>query len=238
MTSSEPASGAGDPSGEDELQLSILGVRTRPSEGGSGELVVELNTTRGVIKAHLRPCEGKTGCAIFIGGAAGGVAGPADEVYTRLGRDLVGRGVTSLRVKYREPGEFEECVMDALAACSFLRGIGAERAVLVGHSFGAAVAIKAGELGALVTAVVGMSSQRYGTRDVETLGKPLLLVHGSRDEILDRAASDDIFERARDPKRLVILEGAGHGLREAAGEVYELLSEFISQHAGDDGGAQ
>lgn len=125
--------------------------------------------------------------------------------------------------------------MDALAACSFLRGIGAESAVLVGHSFGGAVAIKAGALGALVTAVVGMSSQRFGTQDVETLGKPLLLVHGSRDEILDRAASDDIFERARDPKRLVILEGAGHGLRDAADEVYELLSEFISQHAG--GGA-
>ena len=48
-----------------------------------------------------------------------------------------------------------------------------------------------------------------------------------------RAASDDIFERANEPKRLVIVEGAGHGLLEAADEVHDLLSEFISQQVGD-----
>ena len=226
MTTSEPAAPR-----EDEFALSIRGVQAREGEG-PGELTVELDTTRGTIEAQLHPCEGKTGCAIFIGGAAGGVDGPADAVYVRLSRDLVAAGVTSLRVHYREPGEFEECVMDALAACSFLRGLGAERAVLVGHSFGGAVAIKAGELGSLVEGVVAMSSQRFGTQDVERLGKPLLLLHGDRDDVLDRAASDDVYARARDPKRLVILEGAGHGLTEAAGEVYDLVSEFVGKHAG------
>ncbi len=221
---------------EDDLQLSIIGLRTRPEDSAPGEMAVDLNTTRGIIETKLHPCEGKTGSAIFVGGAAGGMDGPADRVYERLGRDLVAAGVTSLRVQWRKPGEFEECVMDALAACSFLRGIGAERAVIVGHSFGGAVAIKAGELGDLVGAVAAMSSQRHGTQDVESLGKPLLLVHGSRDEILDRAASDDIYERARDPKELVILEGAGHGLGEASSEVYDLLTGFIAQHAGDDAG--
>lgn len=219
---------------EDDLQLSIIGLRTRPEDSAPGEMAVDLNTTRGIIETKLHPCEGKTGSAIFVGGAAGGMDGPADRVYERLGRDLVAAGVTSLRVQWRKPGDFEECVMDALAACSFLRGIGAERAVIVGHSFGGAVAIKAGQLGDLVGAVAAMSSQRHGTQDVESLGKPLLLVHGSRDEILDRAASDDIYERARDPKELVILEGAGHGLGEASAEVYELLTGFIAQHAGDD----
>lgn len=227
-----PADAGHDAGDDDEFHLAIRGLRTRPGAAG-GEMIVDLNTTRGDIETHLHPCEGRTGCAIFVGGAAGGVEGPADGVFARLSRDLVARGVTSLRVQWRNPGEFEECVMDALAACSFLRGLGAERAVLVGHSFGGAVAIKAGALGELVGAVAAISSQRFGTQDVESLGKPLLLLHGSRDDILDRAASDDIFERAREPKRLVILEGAGHGLRESAGEVYDLLADFIAGHATD-----
>lgn len=227
----QPPGGSGSPGASDDLQLSILGVRS--SEGdGPGELLVELDTSRGTLQCHLHPCEGQTGCAIFVSGAAGGVDGPANSVFTRLSRDLVGRGVTSLRVRYREPGEFEECVLDALAACSFLKGLGAERAVLVGHSFGGAVAIKAGELGPLVSAVAGMSSQRHGTQTVEVLGKPLLLIHGDRDEVLDRAASDDIYARATEPRRLEIMDGAGHVLTEAADRVYDLLSEFITEHAG------
>ena len=217
---------------DDHLELSIQGVRTAEGEG-PGELKVELNTTRGVITMHLYPCEGKTGTAIYLGGAAGGVRGPANEVYVRLGRELVQEGITSLRVEYRKPGEFEECVVDAMAACSFLKGIGATETVIVGHSFGGAVAVKAGELADLAAGVVGMSSQRFGTQDVQQLGKPLLLIHGSNDDILDRAASDDIYQRAEDPKQLVILEGAGHGLLEAAEDVHAILREFITHAVGD-----
>ncbi|PKB56642.1 MAG: hypothetical protein BZY69_00715 [SAR202 cluster bacterium Casp-Chloro-G1] len=206
-------------------------MRTEPGEV-VGEMTVVLNTTRGEIKMHLRPCEGRTGCAIFLGGAAGGVRGPANAIYERIGVELVEAGVTSLRIEYREPGEFEECVADALAGASFLKGIGATEAVVVGHSFGGAVAIKAGELAPLITSVVAMSSQRFGTQTVDELKKPLLLIHGSNDEILDQAASKDIFERAEEPKRLEILEGAGHGLLEVADEVHDLLHGFITMSVG------
>jgi len=218
---------------DEDLTLSINGVRARAGEH-PGEMTVEIDTTRGVITAHMTPVEGKTGVAIFLGGAAGGARGPANEVYVRLGQALQQGGVTSLRVEYREPGEFEECVLDALAACSFLKGIGAERAVVVGHSFGGAVAVKAAELAPLVTAAAGMSSQRYGTQEVHELHKPLLLIHGDRDEILDQQASRDIYERANEPKRLVILEGDGHGLLEHADEVFELVQSFVLEHTADE----
>jgi alpha/beta superfamily hydrolase len=224
-----PAPGEESP---EDLTLSIKGVRAREGEA-PGELLVELNTTRGTITVHLSPCEGKTGVAVFLGGAAGGVRGPADAVYVRLARDLVDSGVTAVRVEYRDPGEFEECVLDALAACSFVKGIGAERVVLVGHSFGGAVAVKAGELSPLTTAVCSLSAQRYGTFEVDVLGKPLLLIHGSRDEVLDQQASKDIYERAKEPKRLVILEGSGHGLLEHRDEVFTLVRDFVLEHAGD-----
>lgn len=215
----------------DDLTLSILGVRTAPGDL-AGEMKVELNTTRGEIKTHFRACEGKTGCVIFLGGAGGGVAGPANRVYERVAEELVAVGVSSLRVEYRQPGEFEESVADALAGASFLKGIGAGEVVIVGHSFGGAVAIKSGELSELITGVVAMSSQRFGTQSVEELKKPLLLIHGSKDEILDAAASEDIFERASQPKRLEILDGAGHGLMEVADRVQDLITDFITISVG------
>ena len=229
-TPGEGGDGADASGPPDELSLSIRGVRVRPGEE-AGELEVELETNRGPLTVFLQPCEGQTGCAVFLGGAGGGTRGPADGVFVTLARELVAAGVTSVRVQYREAGEFEECVLDALAACSFLKGIGGARIVLVGHSFGGAVAVRAGELAPIATGVAALSSQRFGTESVAQLGKPLLLVHGDRDEVLDHAASQDIFDRAQEPKRFVVLEGAGHGLTEAADDVRGLLRDFIAAHA-------
>jgi fermentation-respiration switch protein FrsA (DUF1100 family) len=226
----DPGGGGGP--GDEGYELSIQNVRARPT-GDPGEIAVLLETTRGPIEGLLRPCEGRDGCAIYVGGASGGVQGPAGGVYEQLSLELVAAGVTSLRLDYRQPGELVECVLDVLAGCSFLKGIGAARVVLVGHSFGGAVAIRAGGLAPLVSAVAALAPQRAGTERVEALLKPLLLVHGDEDAVLDRAASDDIFARAREPKRLAILEGTGHALEERAGEVHELLTAFVSEHAGD-----
>ncbi|MCK9486513.1 MAG: alpha/beta hydrolase [Dehalococcoidia bacterium] len=228
-----PFPGDEDPFGTPEpedLTLSIRGVRGKESEE-PGWIEVELDTTRGFITLLMAATEGSTGVAVFLAGAGGGDRGPASDLFVRLGRDLMDEGFSAVRVRYREPGEFEECVADAMAACSFLKAVGAEKVVLVGHSFGGAVAVKAGELSALTTAVCSMSTQRYGTFEVEDLGKPLLLIHGSRDEILDMAASEDVYERAREPKRLVILEGSGHGLLEHQEEVYDLVKTFVGEHA-------
>jgi len=177
--------------------------------------------------------EGAVSASVFVGGAGGGVKGPADEVYIRLSSALETEAVASIRVEYREAGEFEECVLDTLAACSFLKGIGAEKIILVGHSFGGAVVIKAAALADTVVAVGSLSSQRFGTSEIDKLNKPLLLIHGSTDDILDKAASEDIFSRANEPKDIVIIEGAGHGLSENAEDVFVLLKTFIQKHAVD-----
>jgi len=216
-----------------DLVISIQRVHAQPTEI-TGCFELRLDTTRGEITGYLHPCEGRTGCVIFLGGAAGGVDGPADAVYLRLAQALVAKGVTSLRLQYREPGEFTECVLDTLAGCSFLKGIGGEAAVLVGHSFGGAVAIKAGELSPLVNFVVAMSSQRFGTQDVERLHKPLLLVHGEADDVLLPQASEDIFGRAQEPKRLILLPGTGHALRESADDVYRILEQAITDVVGNE----
>ena len=44
--------------------------------------------------------------------------------------------------------------------------------------------------------------------------RPLLLVHGSSDEIVDVSHAYKLYEKAGEPKQLIIVEGAGHRLRQ------------------------
>lgn len=212
-------------------ELRILAVAA--AEAGDGSYHVVLHTSDGDIPCRFHPCEGQPGAAIFVGGASGGLDGPADAIYARLGPDLVGQGVSSLRLHYRQPGEFPQCVMDVLVGVSFLKGIGAQQIVLVGHSFGGAVAIRAGELSDMVVAVAALSSQLYGASHVERLApRPLLLVHGMDDQVLEAVASEEIYAHAQEPKRLVLYPGAGHALRECRDELYQLLMGWIPQQLG------
>lgn len=208
-----------------DLDLSITNVAAHPEPDGN--LRVLIGTSRGEIRGILHPCATEPAAVIYVGGAMGGFQGPANDLYERLGDRLRPR-LSGLRVHYRHPGEFEECVLDVLAAVSFLRGVGATGGIaLVGHSFGGAVVIKAGEISPAVVGVVALSSQLHGTRSVDQLGKPLLLVHGMRDGILDHAASEDIHARAQEPKRLVLYAEADHMLTQSAGDLEELLAAWL-----------
>ena len=213
-----------DPPDDRDLELQIEGVAAHPEEDGSLRLL--LKTTRGEIRGILHTCASAPGAAIYVGGAMGGFEGPARDIYGRL-CDRLCPSMTGLRIHYRKPGEFFECVLDVLAGVSFLRGVGAGDIALVGHSFGGAVVIKAGELAAQVTGVAALSPQLYGTNGVCQLGKPLLLVHGMRDGILGHEASEDIHARAAEPKRLVLYAEADHTLNQSAADLEELLAAWL-----------
>jgi hypothetical protein len=220
-----------DPVDDDrDLELSIRNVAAHPEPDGN--LRVMIQTSRGEIRAVLHPCATAPGAAIYVGGAMGGFEGPANDLYGRLA-DRLRPQLSGFRLHYRRPGEFQECVLDVLAGVSFMRGIGATGGIaLVGHSFGGAVVIKAGELSDCVAGVAALSPQLYGTRTVERLGKPLLLVHGMRDGILDYAASEDIHARAAEPKRLVLYAEADHMLAQSAADLEELLASWLPEIAG------
>ena len=223
MDFADDASDAGDR----DLELSITQVAAHPEPDGN--LRVMIGTTRGEIRGMLHPCATAPGGAIYVGGAMGGFEGPANDLYGRLA-DRLRPQLSGLRIHYRRPGEFEECVLDVLAGASFLRGMGATDGIaLVGHSFGGAVVIKAGGLSPAVAGVAALSPQLYGTRTVEALGKPLLLVHGMRDGVLGHAASEDIHSRALEPKRLVLYAEADHSLDQAAGDLEELLASWLPE---------
>jgi len=210
----------------EDLTLSLHRVAAVPG-AAPGSFQVRLETSRGVIEGILHPVEGGTGAVICVGGAMGGLNGPAEELYADLPNLLESAAVTVLRLDYRHPNDFEECVLDVLAGCSFLKGIGATGVVLVGHSFGGAVAIKAGQLAPMVRAVASLSSQLHGTRQVADLGKPLLLIHGTGDSVLSHEASEDIYRRALDPRHIVLYEAAGHLLTQVRDKLRVLLAAWI-----------
>jgi pimeloyl-ACP methyl ester carboxylesterase len=227
MGSNDPADGA------DDITLRLVQVRGQPPDE-TGAMRLQLVTTRGTIEGVLHAVEGGSGAVICVSGAMGGLDGPADHIYPRLAGRLAEHSISFLRLDYRQPNVFEECVADVMAGCSFLKGIGATAIVLIGHSFGAAVVIKAGELVPMVRAVCAMSPQLYGTRQVENLEKPLLLVHGAADTVLSHEASEDIYRRANDPKQIVLLADTGHGLMQSKAKVEELLVEWLPARLNED----
>jgi len=211
--------------------LTLESVQTTEHPGNKMRLI--LNTSRGDIACVFHHCEGASGGVIWVCGALGGLDGPSFGIFSSLSDELVDEGISSLRLHYRIPGEFSECVLDMLVGVHFLKRYNIDRVVLAGHSFGGAVAIMAGTLSPDVKAVLGLSSQTYGAQDVAKLApKPLLLIHGERDRNLPVKCSHLIYEWANEPKELVIYKGSGHFLRECHQELHDLLKGWLVERVG------
>jgi pimeloyl-ACP methyl ester carboxylesterase len=194
---------------------------------------VLVETDRGTVETRFHEVHGAEAAVVLVGGVGGGFDEPAGALYDRVARALEREGISALRVRFRWPGVLDEAVHDVLAGVRLLGGHGARRIAVVGHSFGAAAAIAAAGPTPETAAVVALSPQAAGAGDVAALaGRPLLLVHGAQDQVLPPSVSVELFEAARAPKDLRIVDGAGHVLEEAADEVFELVRGFLREHLG------
>ncbi len=145
---------------------------------------------------------------------------------------------------------------DAEAAYDFVtgeRGVPAGRVVLYGQSLGTAavgdVAARR-ECGALVlesglssaadmAAVVmpwlprfvrGLTKNKLDTASkLPGVRCPVLVIHGDRDEVIPASQGRTLFEAAPEPRRLIVVKGAGHNdLSNVGGEEYlDTLAEFV-----------
>ena len=187
--------------------------------------VMEVITADGIIVGVRHGLDaGEAEAVLFLGGALGGLSGPAHGLYDRVARRTGG-----VRLHYRKPGRLDDCLMDVLLVHHLLTRRGVERVVLVGHSFGGAVAIAAGALlGPATAGVVALSTQVPGTEHVDKLaGTPLLLIHGDADGVLPDLCSRNVHDRAGEPKELVILPGEGHLLDGATDALIAKVAGFI-----------
>jgi hypothetical protein len=203
---------------------------TSEAAADAGQPVV-LHGQRGDVTAVFHAVAGAEAAVIWVGGTDGGVDGPADAIYPTLAADLATEGIASLRVALRvlgSPGNLAEALHDVQAGIAFLEGNSIRRVGLVGHSFGGAVVIAASVLSDKVAAVVTLSSQMGGTERVaEVSPRPLLLVHGQADDRLPPRSSQNIYDRAREPKRLVFLPDTRHSLRQRRPELRQLVRDWL-----------
>lgn len=181
--------------GQPQTPLDALGIMASQQVSiAPGLRHVEMYTRRGLLSLLWHEPDGaaRPVAVVMVGGAMGGTLGPGEALYHVLGEALAAKGIPSLRLSYRKPNDMDSCCVDTAAAVQLMVGSGADTVVLMGHSFGGAVAIRVGVgLSEMVSGVVTFATQSAGCEIAGGLqGKPLLMFHGDRDSILPLEASE------------------------------------------------
>jgi len=197
---------------------------------------VTLPSARGPISCAYHPVEGATAAVAMVGGGDGGLDGPAKAIYPTLAEDFAAQGVATLRVDFRIhkfPGDVAEGVHDLLEGVRYLLTQGIERIGVLGHSFGGAVVIEAAAQEPRIASVVTLATQTAGAERVASVApRPLLLVHGLDDDRLKPDLSRQLYRLAGDPRRLELLEGATHSLRQRREDVRVLVRDWFLETLG------
>tara|TARA_B100001245_G_scaffold153716_1_gene115184 strand:- start:136 stop:831 length:696 start_codon:yes stop_codon:yes gene_type:complete len=219
----------GQPQSQEELMRieDVTGIDLPDGDVGEG---LRFRTSRGSFNAILHRAPDTDRAVIWVCGASGGFGGPGPGTYARMAEKFVGEGITSLRLDYRQPNDVFECAMDLLAGVAYLKSADHKPVVVVGHSFGGAVVIAAGANSAHIKGVVALSPQTYGAGMAgQVAPRRLLVVHGKADTRLAFSCGQQIYDMAREPKELVLYEGAEHRLEECRDDLEELLGKWIPE---------
>lgn len=219
---------------ESPRPLDLLGgLATQDVEIAPGLRHIEIFTLKGLLTVLWHGSPSAERVVLMFGGAMGGLLGPANGLYQDLATTFASQGIGVLRVGYRRPGDLDLCTIDVSAAADLAWRGGARRFVVVGHSFGGAVAVRAGiSIPNAVVGVVTLATQSAGCETAANLrGRPLLLLHGDRDELLPLAVSETVRDLAGTGE-LVVLKGTGHLMTEAADELRARLGAWIPEALG------
>lgn len=210
--------------------LGSLHVVARSSaEIGPGIEHTEIYTPHGLLTMfEHRPVGARDTAIVACGGAMGGVLGPGHALYHRLGEQWSARGVAVYRVGYRMPNDLDRCAHDVACAVETAVQAGAERVVVMGHSFGGAVAVRvAVVMTADIAGVVTFATQSAGCEVAGALaGRPLLLFHGDQDELLPMQSSE-MVQMLAGHGDLVVLPNDGHLLGRSDDASVERLDEWL-----------
>ena len=214
--------------GNIQTPLEMLGIMgSQQAMLGPGLRHIEMYARRGLLGIlwHEPTVEARKVGVVMMGGAMGGLMGPGDALYHVLGEDLAGRGIPAIRISYRIPNDMDSCCVDAAAAVQMLVGTGCDQVIVMGHSFGGAVAIRvAVGLSAMVCGVVTFATQSAGCEVAPGLqGRPLLMFHGDKDEILPLEASQIVREMAGSGE-LRVMPGDGHLLAKS----HDIMREEVN----------
>ena len=179
------------------------------------------------------PADAGKPSVLYFHGNAGNLSGRSERFRT-----VLASGFGLLAASYRgypgsegSPGE-QQLVADGLALYDWLSGQ-SDHIVVHGESLGTGIAVavaasrdaRAVVLEAPYTAAVDIAAKQYPWMPVgllmtdqfrsrERIGRisePLLIVHGADDRVIPVGHGKRLFALANEPKRLAIIDGAGHG---------------------------
>jgi fermentation-respiration switch protein FrsA (DUF1100 family) len=195
---------------------------------------------------------------LFCHGNAGNISHRLDRVLLIRSKLQAEIFLFDYRGYGRSQGRPDEegTYLDGRAAIGFLideRQIPTDRIILFGESLGAAIAVqlsldfpaRALVLESAFTSIPDMARAVYpflpvgrflrtrydNLAKIPNVGKPLLILHGTRDRIVPFDQGRRLFEAAREPKRLFAIEGAGHNdTFIVGGDTYwEAWREFLDE---------
>ena len=194
-------------------QLYVIGI----DETSAGKDVTNLvfRTNRGNFTATLRARKHTRASLILLG--------DSDEKRTdlfsitpELANDLLSKGIGSLELHYREPGDCVQCAIDSLVAVQYLDDEGVCDIVLAGCAFGGAVAIAAGALARIVRGIIAVSTMGVADCCIKRVeNKPMLLISGAKDTVTPLDVSRRISAGLPECRKLVIYPETGHDLSAA-----------------------
>lgn len=222
MTASQPVS------------LSLRGATMLPASGPFSPMV--LDTTDGSIETRFYQPEQSqlpATAILWLGDAVGGFDSPAGGAYDRLAERFQALGVASLRMQYRNPSDHAGSGLDALVGAFLLVNQGFERIAVVGHGLGALGAVQVGLTFPAVAGVAAIAPHPAAVDGIDLLApKPLLVMHGTADEVVRTDVSREMLAKAHEPKRIYYYQGADHGLTQAADAAETDLTEWLNETLG------
>lgn len=175
-------------------------------------------------------------------------------------RELIELGYGFIAPSYHGFGKSEghpskEAILsDARTAVKFLQeqGYKTEDVVLIGESLGSGVAVQIANenkfkevfLITPYTSIADRAQEIYWYLPVQYLVKdnfinsdkinkihaPLLMVHGTKDDVIPHAHAEALFALAEEPKKLIIYEGKGHSNLDNR-EIFTEMTKFLSNNS-------
>lgn len=161
------------------------------------------------------------------------------KVVFRAAKAAAIEGLAALRFNFRgvgrSQGEYDSGAGeqgDARAALDYLETrYPGSPVVMMGFSFGSAVALRVGASDPRVVALAGLGLpvKSYDYSYLATCSKPKLIIEGDQDQYGPRELVEQTVAQFAPPKRLCWIKGADHFFAGHLGEVEELIRAFVKE---------
>jgi alpha-beta hydrolase superfamily lysophospholipase len=225
------------------------------SEYNLGKTQETMLTTKDGVKIHAwyhLPSKDGMPMVIYLHGNSGHL-GKRELKY----KELIDMGYGLVAISWRgfgksesEPSE-EGLYNDARASVAFLKELGfkTEETIIIGESLGSGLAVKMATENQfkgvfLITPYTSISDRAQeiywylpvsaliqdnfkNLELIDQIHAPLLIVHGTEDDIIPHSHSEQLMEKALEPKRLIIYPSKGHNNLDTR-ELYNEMTKYFN----------